>query len=238
MRAVLVLVVVVVSVASVQSETIRRRETTPYSIIQKLLRAVFPDVASKSFLTLTIVSSFDQVPAPVGNISFKVTDMSPGDEQYVAGNEKRPGGVRTPQILIDGIFSFDQFGALQQVFIHSDSLTSEQKNEALRTLANSHSEWTNAQAIQALMQAGAKYGPLIKDAFLKSLPVGGIGDALGGQLAVESADFETLSRVREGDFATFHWTVVFRIQKSSDKTVEYKAVFEPFEGRLTWIGKA
>ena len=226
------------AVAFGQSETTRRPPNTPYSTIQKLLRAAFPDVAPTSFLALTIVSSFDRVPGPVGNLSFQVTDVSPGNEQYLGGNEEHPGRIRRPQILMDGICLFDRFGTLQQLFIHSDSLTSGQKHEALRTLANSHPEWTNAQAIQALTEAGAEYGPWNKDAFLKSLPVKGIGDALGGQLAIESADFDSLSATREGDFASFHWAVVFRIQEPSDKTVQYKAIFEPFGGRLTWLGKS
>jgi hypothetical protein len=138
---------------------------------------------------------------------------------------------------MDGMFLFNRSGELERAFIHSDSLTNAQKNEAVHSEANSHSEWTDSQAIEALKQAGATYGPWNKNGFLKSLPVVGLQDAFGGKVTVESGNFETLSATREGDFAIFHWTVGFRVQGHAQKAIEYKAIFEPFGGRLTWLGR-
>jgi hypothetical protein len=237
-RAVTALSVLSVSATSGWSGSNATCESRPYRMVQKALQVTFPDIAPTSFLALTVVSSFDQVPSTFGEIAFRITDMSPGSEQYLGGSGDRQPGIRKPQTLLEGIFAFNRSGELEQAFIRGDSLTNKEKNEALRSTANAHHEWTDVEALQALKGAGATYGPWARDAFLKSLPIKGLGDAFKGTVALKEANFVALSATREGDFAVFQWMVVFEIKGGPGEAAQYKGSFEPFGGRLTWLGKS
>jgi hypothetical protein len=103
----------------------------------------------------------------------------------------------------------------------------------IRQLVELHPEWSEAEAIRALKQAGASYGPADKEEFVKSLHLQSTEKFLG-RVKVQSVEFSGLNPVHTGNFAagSLDWVVRMEANFPDNTTVTYSLTFEPFAGKL------
>jgi hypothetical protein len=209
------------------------REQKAYSVVQRFFRAAYPDLpADKSELRITVstpmsqsAQTFNDVAADVIGPRYESTKTS-GEHVY---------RVETKSLL-GGRFLLDPSEQIEQVSIEGAWVNWNKWTKILR-LVDSHPEWTQAKANSALKEAGAKYGPSEKEQFTKNIPVENLADSLG-KLTIRSADFAVLGKARKGNFSSLCWRVTLEAQPEGRPGATYYAVFEPFGGRLVWIGKS
>jgi hypothetical protein len=126
---------------------------------------------------------------------------------------------------------------------------------AVLKTVNAHPEWTDAQAVAALDQAGAEFGPSKKEEFIANLPISKLVLFIG-QLSIQSVEFEALSEtnavelarigikppggdpnapiaLHQGDsFAELRWFVRARATSADGAALDYLLQFEPVNGQL------
>jgi len=134
-------------------------------------------------------------------------------------------GFQTPITPPDArIYSFSSNGSI----VSGDEL------EKLNSLVDAHPEWSDVQVLEALTQAGAEFGPIAKDRFVKALPMAGL-ELLLGKFRVGSVNFS----IRDAEqlkqhlaSSTLLWEADLETEKPSRGHRKYYALFEPFRGRL------
>jgi hypothetical protein len=98
-----------------------------------------------------------------------------------------------------------------------------------------HPGWSDAQVITALNDAGARFGPDHKAAFLRALPIQELKPFVG-ELEVVSADFHLRMKDGEGKPSAVnpYWYVQARWH-GPGREARCALMFEAFEGKLTSI---
>ena len=90
-----------------------------------------------------------------------------------------------------------------------------------------HPKWTDAQIVEALKSAGAKFGPADRAEFLRSLPLKEL-ELVTGRLEVVSADLGARYRP-----PVLSWRVEAKWHSDDGRQeADCLLFFEPFEGRL------
>lgn len=105
---------------------------------------------------------------------------------------------------------------------------SDLKHRKLAELVDSHPEWTDEQAIQALKEAGAIFGPDAKDLVQKNLPFERL-EPIVGKIRLNSLYFQTRNGA-DPPQAMMSWYADFTAKKAGKETSYYVAI-EPFSAR-------
>lgn len=124
-----------------------------------------------------------------------------------------------------------EFGALGS-FAHS-------KSEPVDKQIAAHPEWDDRQRLEAVRHADPQFGPDKKAEFLKSLPIDAISKFTGCHLRLDSAEFLTYRQEGEAHASWGHaeWRISgSRQRETSDQEESCTARFEPFDGRLIYLG--
>jgi len=104
----------------------------------------------------------------------------------------------------------------------------QEKDKKLTELVDSHPEWTEEQAIQALKEAGASFGPDAKELVQKNLPFERL-EPIVGKIHLTSLYFEVRNSA-DPPQAMLSWYADFTAEKGGRKKRYYLAI-EPFGGR-------
>jgi hypothetical protein len=223
-----VIALLVLAASLVQSPTGPRANTqcpeqAVYALVRQFLLAAYPSIPIPQS-TLRISAS-----VPIVQPSLTFGDVSADLTGPVYYNPRVVNGKHTYQVewttLLDAQFQLSS-GRIQQVWVGGRWVNSDKRNLLVKTLS-SHPEWTNAQGIEALRSADAKYTPDKKQAFMNQIPLKTLSDALGMKLSIRSVEFNVSPDKRLADYSVLNWSVEFR---AGSETVG--ASFEPFDGRL------
>lgn len=145
----------------------------------------------------------------------------------------------SPEVLWEGLFYFPRAGSqLKGLRVQGTLSRVRDKNFAMMRRLAANPSWTESQITEALKQAGARYGPTERKAFLSSLDLSGIRPFLL-TANVKSVSFGLggiRATRREAPLPILLWTVrcAGRIQGSLRPVCGLE--FEPFEGSLVSLG--
>jgi hypothetical protein len=209
------------------------------SFTHDFLQTFYPDVFAKGTqLTLTVSHPANSSWRQIYGVYFRVTPKVPLEiNPLIALDKIGQAKQASNPTLLGGLFWFrpQVYGRIEQM-VASFDVVHQQQLEAIRELVRSHPGWSQEQAIQALRDAGARYGPSEKQQFLSSLHLERAERFLG-RPEIKLVEFQQLGEDRTGSFAAtaFVWTVQ-AIGVFPDGTREaYGFTFEPFEGKLIGI---
>lgn len=139
---------------------------------------------------------------------------------------------------LSAAFTFAGDGSIHQLVV-SGPIVHEAENEKLRDLVDSHPDWTREQVMEAFQASGALYGPDKQRALMKELPTSAL-QILLGNFHVISVDFLVRDEAQMNErlpSAELHWVVKVRAAEQKLRPASYFFIFEPFEGRLSQLGK-
>ncbi|MGB7285248.1 MAG: hypothetical protein WBE13_23525 [Candidatus Acidiferrum sp.] len=218
-------------------------QETVLTFVHDLLQVFYPELISKGHrLKLSVLHPADASWREISGVYFTVFPDSPPDygvPRYMNGQlapEVRPD---PNTILLDGrvwLPPLKQGSRVQEVFVNEEA--NKQKLETLCKSVESHSDWSDAQVISALKQAGARFGPDDKAAFIRSLPFDKTERFLG-HIRITSVEFR-LSRpdpTNRFGLVSMFWSVRAVAQFSDGSSSDYIFAFEPFEGKLTLLSR-
>jgi hypothetical protein len=106
-------------------------------------------------------------------------------------------------------------------------------------LVDSHPQWSDSEAVKALSEAGARFGPSAKAQVLEKLPVEGLRSLLGA-IEVVSAEFTVRDQLQKGEnlpSAMLVWSVVVSSRMDSSPKTKYFLLLDPFDAKLVSVGK-
>jgi hypothetical protein len=213
-------------------------QVTVLTFVHDFLEVFYPELISKGHrLKLSVSLPADSSGREIAGVYFTVTAEPPRPQNGQFVPEVRPD---PNTVLLDGniwLPPLEHGSRVQQVLTSSES-ANEQKLTAFRNLVESHPEWSDEQAISALKQAGARFGPNDKDAFLCTLPLDKMERFLG-HLKVTSVEFSHLQSGVEHNrtLGRLDWSVHAKAQFSDGTSSDYQLVFEPFQGKLTMLSR-
>jgi hypothetical protein len=209
----------------------QERESKNVTWAQEFLRTFYPEMIGHRYvMTFTAGQPFDD-PVSMGNIRMQIGDFAPGT---VIGAATVVNGVvipRQPKQFISALFTFDKSGHLFTFDCQGPAVGKQEEYDRFKETVRSHDEWTEAQTISALTQAGVSYGPKEKEKILKSLPLDQLERLFGG-VTVVSSEFESLIEGGPPRAPLFRWAVTVKVKFPKGSEQSYKMYFEPFKGEL------
>ena len=208
-------------------------DCSPIRTAQAFLQDFYPELRNMNLeMYLDARGSFEQPWSYLPRLDVVLGDGPPcgGRPQGASGCEQ--GGF-VPEVnqRLGAHFDFFLDGRIQNVSIVSEDLANQRKNDRLRNLVDHHQDWSDAEVVTALGNAGARFGPNQKDAFLKQLPIDLLGKYVG-ELRMESAEFELRHDQPGGPIAELYWSVRIKAQASGTSNRACGLEFEPFGGKL------
>jgi hypothetical protein len=243
------LAMTVCTIAGVRSSPSRQKappinQETVLSFVHDFLGVFYPELLTKGHtLRLCVSHPAEASWRTISGVYFTVTPEWPSNyavPYYLNGKlvpETRPN---PNNILLDGSIwlpDVERPGRIEQVLTFRQA-TGQQKLEAVHRLVQSHPGWSDDNAVAALKQAGARYGPSDKEAFVKSLPLVEAEPFLG-RLVLNSVEFNHLRNDRSagGLIDVFEWQVRAAGHFDDGTQTSYVFSFEPFDGRLTSLNR-
>lgn len=223
-----------------------------FAFVRKLMLLAYPDLPPDPKMTEWTVSetsrNFNALPDPCGISGVRVEGLLIPRRDYTGRiiNSGHVGGTLLSANLALSCTG-EKVDGLERVSFDGIWANSEAR-EKLQTRFRAHnSKWSDNQIIRDLEQAGARFGPGNKAAFLNQVPLGGLGELLGMDLKIESAKFI----VQRSSIARFNakntqtsigsysleqivspaWFVDLHGEQGGH-SLKYVATFEPFGGRL------
>jgi hypothetical protein len=144
-----------------------------------------------------------------------------------------------PNPMLKATLGFDLSSkdkALSDIFLTGPVARGRQ--DKFEYLMRSHTQWTKAQVVQALNEAGARFGADKKDQALKVLPLSELRPYMG-DLKVESARFHVTDpqdwKEQGKLWGGCAWLIPITATGRSGHKTRYAFVIEPFEGRVISI---
>jgi hypothetical protein len=210
-------------------QSIPLNQETVLTFVHDFLQVFYPELFDKDHrVTLCVTTPGDDSWRELAGVYFTITPREVNPLVTPEGSH---------HILLKGRIwlPLRQYGRVQELNASSEAVH-EQKLSAIRQTVELHPEWSDAQAVNALKQAGARFGPADKEAFVNSLPFNKTERFLG-QLKISSVEFNHLGGNHTGHFAanTLDWTVRAETQLPDGTSASYFFTFEPFEGKLTYL---
>lgn len=186
-------------------------ETHALATMSRFLQAAYPDLRGKEALT-----ELHFIQIALGQ-SFSPESRGISFEVWNAGKTR---------MLLTGSCHFEGSPSWISSYGAGDVVT-DSKRDAFKGLLKRHPKWSRAQKVTALKEAGARYGPNDRAAFLKEVPIRQLQEFLG-PFQVDSVDLST-------DLA--EWTVFVWMQRPGEGPNLFFLAYEPFGGRLVQIGR-
>jgi hypothetical protein len=223
------------------SPTLAASQTTSRgaNCIQSFLASMYPELLRQEVITeLSSKQPFDDPWNQLGRVKFTVSDWHIAYWLHIRQplDEREPEHGYFPRVQMKGEIHLDAKGQLDR-FEASDSFALNSGRHAdLKGLVQSHPDWKEEQGLQALKEAGTRFGPGEQEAFLKSIPMP-VLEAFLGKIAIQSVKFDTML---PGDanlpmVTYFQWHVAIEAQRPGEARKKYVLHFEPFGGKLTEI---
>jgi hypothetical protein len=233
------------------------------AIAESFLRAAYPDMWSQATRVSAATDDWvgyspawrsgqytvrvEKTPRPggvFGGISSTSTPCLEPDEikvlnkPFLAGPLPFINGCEIPlrssnDVLWEGLFYFSEFGSMR---VQGTLSRVRNKNFALAQRTAANPRWSYSQIIQALKEAGARYGPLEKQAFLSKLTLSKYAPFL---LAthLDSVEFgDAPGAVSHRARERLLWTVECVGPQQGDLRPVCILQFEPFQGTLVSLG--
>src|SRR6266849_9110090 len=188
-----------------------KEEDGAIPFIHDFLQSFYPALFGKNhFLQISFEGFLDHPWRKVYGIRFEVKLDDPHTEKYLNPPVDPQTGKRLPvpedTTFLTGSFWFDDRGGIREMWSEGPVVESK-RNEAIHQLVEAHPEWSEAQAIQALKDAGARYGPGEREQLLQSLHLEK-AEKLLGRLKTKSLQFNAfINEQHEGSFANLTWSV-------------------------------
>jgi hypothetical protein len=199
-------------------------------LAKQALKSLYPELKGRG-LHLTIDDGSRLDFAEIGG-DFVIDVFEPPPHINISVRQCPPTLVSTRFMFASGDWRLFGYSAAGPV-------VNTQKRESLNDLVDSHPEWTDSQIGEALTKAGAKFGPNAKDQLVRALPIAAL-EALAGKIEVISVQFTLRDKEQMKEHlpaASLMWAVEFMSHVDGQPDRKYFALFEPFEGKLTSIGK-
>jgi hypothetical protein len=134
-------------------------------------------------------------------------------------------------------FDFDVAKCLEAVSISGDDLANDKKNARVAQIIRTHRVSSSGQIERIFRQAGAKYGPEDKEAFLKSMPLQDLQKFLG-VLSVKSVEFYNHTEQIDGTVIELRWRVELDAKGFDERPHHYTLICEPFSGKVISLRRA
>ncbi|HVB56594.1 MAG TPA: hypothetical protein VNE63_09215 [Candidatus Acidoferrales bacterium] len=203
----------------------------PIATVQEFLLSIYPEMRGKKLVLSIETNGAINVPwTSLPPLTFQVGPAELGHTHIVQrGGQSIPMTIKP---ILSGMFYFDVEGRITHMNVEGPAITKESLYEAIRDRIQAHPQWSDNHIVQTLKEAGAKYGPNDKTAFLSVIPLGEL-EKFFGPLQVESAEFQLTTKDHIGSFALLFWEVEIKTTEQNGQSVEYSMAFEPFVGRLT-----
>jgi hypothetical protein len=207
----------------------------PIRTLQRILETFFPELSGHGNRFIVYWSDPYEQPFSSRQLRqvFGFNVVEPGKD-LLSGDTPETLG----QGLLNAYCQFRSAGEVESIAFHGRAVQ-EQENAAFHALSYEHLEWSDARLVEALTEAGAKYGPAAKNAFLEHIPPKDRLEALvQGQIELLSADFEGRAPNATKQ-AFFTWEVNMRVasRQLPSEVVRFALYFEPFGGALVHIGR-
>jgi hypothetical protein len=135
--------------------------------------------------------------------------------------------------VLGGDLSFFRDGRLMR-YGAGGWFLNEGRNDAFSAFIDRHPKWSQRQLAVALKNAGARFGPENRTAFLRRIPLRELERFLGKNLKLERVWF-SFNEPGSGRGRSA-WAVHLLGTGPAGKPSNYFLVFEPFDGRLVQIG--
>jgi len=209
-----------------------RGQRNVFQTARHLLEAAYPGLFGKGhFLEFTTGQPTDSTWQTIVGLDFTVKELSYADTSYrISGTT----GERLPQrpnpTLLSGQFSFDEAGRLLEMSAGQSEVLNSNKNKVFVRLLTSLEEWTVEAASDEFVKAGGQYRLSDRQAFLARAHLDRF-EAVLGRMATQAVEFK---RPAEGDDSA-DWWVTVRSSLPDGSHPSYLMVFEPFEGKLTYL---
>ena len=219
-------VITAVAVASAQ----RSAETTGIDIVQRLLRAAYPDVASRNYsVAVSLSGQFDTdwLSLPVIGVVVRPLGEEPG----------HPSSSDKDQPFLTAFCQFNPSRGYVESATFKGRHVHERENQELTDLARAHPEWTTTEIQAWLTRARAKYGPDQRQAFLRDLKIERFAGILGEIRKLDAAFslHRDVSGYHRPDVVWSMWMVSLETRWDGNVRMCHGMSFEPFEGRLTFL---
>lgn len=196
------------------------------------LEVAYPELFGKGhFLKISMTQPIDNAWDRLGRMEFEVKFFDPQVTFNIDLDQHTGKPIPPPQnaTILQGMIQFDDTGHV----VMEDTNTQKQKSE-IEALIESHPEWSDVKDYEELKKAGALYGPADKEQFVRSIHFDRFERFLG-HLEIKSAEFDGVSEVHTGSFASLVWSVRASAQFPDGTPRTYVLSFEPFRGRLIGI---
>jgi hypothetical protein len=210
-------------------------QVTILTFAHDLLQVFYPELFDKKHrVTLCVTAPGDDAWLELAGVYFTVTQADVNPLQKLIDSHPQT----TDHVILGGSIWLPliEYGRVQTLVAHSDAVH-EQQLEDVRQMVASHSEWSDTQISNALKQAGARFGPTEKEAFVNSLPLNRAERFFGRKIKITSVEFRYPSRDPDGRFKAsgLDWVVNADAELPDGTRPSYFLVFEPFEGKLTFL---
>lgn len=215
-------------------------------VTQEFLDAIYPDLKHyEGLLTLRAVefhtatgqgNVVDMLPCKPGSGYVDYSNLGPGQAPPPQCGDGRLRSMSPDFLTMDVTFGtknpIRQFGAAGS-FVHV-------KSERVEKQIAEHPGWDEQQNVNALRHANPRFGPDNKTEFLGTVPTEAIFKFTGCRLQPESAEFHAFRQEGEAHLArgTVEWRIPGRRRfERTDEEDSCVARFEPFDAKLTYVGR-
>lgn len=199
-----------------------------------IIRALYPNLNPPPQMTILDMRDWDD-PGVVNVFEVELCGISP--EQLTA---EEPCPCKSPVLKVH--FLFEYVGNDKELIdAYLTGPAARGREETFGELVRGHRQWSVAQVIQALKDAGAMYGPDKKEQVISALPLTELAPYVG-ELKVESARFNVIRPSAWmdkalGDSGVCMWIVAVTATVPSGNRYRYYFFVEPFGGKVISIWK-
>ena len=221
---------------------VSNNQDTTLTNAHDFLRELYPDLSERDgFLVFSTLLSFDDSWRRLYKIEFNVMRYHPLSERMLNPPNDAKTGERYPppeNTLLKGSILFDGKGWLHTFDAVGDVVHTKEV-EVFVELVDSHQDWSDKDARQALKKAGARYGPEERAEFIKTIQLEKFEHFMG-KLELKSVESKPLPENHSSGntaLGSYEWIVTVDRILPNGKRFPYLLYFEPFEGRLIAIHK-
>jgi hypothetical protein len=199
--------------------------------VKRFVLALYPDLEVRQAMTISA-----QQPVHGGWQSGGRFHVVVGNENWETSLHPQGPGAMTSLTLS---VRMDRQGRVHEAWDGLSSFT--QARDRFGQQVEQHGEWTEAEAVQALLAAGATFGPDARERLLARVPLKQLEPFIG---TCKIGDLDFTLRTDNGGApalpkfrANVAWTLTLRdCVRPDEQPLTYVLTFEPFGGTLIRLG--
>jgi len=208
------------------------RNSNYYTTAIQLMRALYPELQDKDVTVQVGALQPFEADGPPAVFNIWISEVRPTEPVKTSPNLS--SAERVGHLSVH--FEFDPRDNRIDHIFSSGSFLNGEKQEALAKLVDEHPDWDEAKMTDALLAAGAKFGPNQKQSLLAQLPTKRL-EPLIGRIEVQSVQFQFRQNNEPPRYASLEWTIHFRATTVGESD-EYFMSLEPFGGKVVMFGRA